>query len=149
MLRHLRLWAAVLAGFPIAAMAQTPSAPITKYDGAYVFVSLTQVNETYWTDRTNHPGRCSNIRVVTSLIITNGHAQYSSSRLFGNLNEGTVGAHGELTMRLESTPYPRAAGISPGVEIVTYGSIDENGTVRARRTAELCRYDLIWKKQIQ
>jgi hypothetical protein len=145
------LWFVVFFGSLAAASAQAPTTPtpVTKYDGTYAFVSLTKVNETYWTERTEHPGRCSNIRVVTSLIIADGHARYSTTRRYGNLNEGIVGAQGQLAMRLEPTPYPWAAGILPGVEIVTSGTIDENGTVRARRTAALCRYDLVWKKQVK
>jgi hypothetical protein len=138
------LWVVGLLGF--SANAQTPPTPVTKYDGIYAFVSLALVNNTYWTTRTDHVGQCARIRKVTALTISNGHAQYSTTRRYGNLNEGTVGPKGDLQTRLEPTPAPTAAGVEPGIEIITSGKIGEDGTIYARRTAVFCRYDLIWRK---
>jgi hypothetical protein len=122
-------------GLVSAAAVQLPSTPVTKYDGTYAFVSLALVNNTYWTTRTNHPGQCTRIRKVSALTISHSHAQYSTTRRYGNLNEGTVGPQGDLQRRLEPTSAPTNAGAAPEIDIITSGKIGENGTIYARRTA--------------
>jgi hypothetical protein len=134
------LWVIGTLGYAAAAIAQTPPAqpPITKYDGTYAFVSSTKLNETYFATGTNRIGRCGDLQKVGSLIVRDGHARY-------NLLNGSVGSHGELTMRAVLSPTIR--GSSPGVEIMTSGIIDGNGTVRARRATYYCSYDLTWRKE--
>lgn len=132
------LWIVGSFGLIAAAGAQTPSPPTTgaAFDGKYAFVSSTKVNETYTTSYTEHIKRCGDAK-VGPLTVVNGQARY-------NLLKGTVGSQGELAMRYTPTPVNR--GSSPGVEIITSGRIDKNGTIRARRMTYYCRYDLIWQK---
>jgi hypothetical protein len=143
-------WIVGFLGLLAAANAQTPSPPASgaQFDGTYGFVSSTRLNETYATTRANRIGQCAENLKVGPLTVANGQAQYSG---FGRLTkagfEGTVGPQGELTMRLASTPAPRGAGASPGVEISTRGRIDPNGTVSARQMGYLCSYDVIWRKE--
>jgi hypothetical protein len=96
------------------------------------------VDETSHKTGTNWIVPCPEFQNVGPLTIVNGHARY-------NEQEGTIGSQGELTMRLEPTPWGRGGG-SEGIEITTSGRIDANGTVRARRMPYNCRHDLIWKK---
>jgi hypothetical protein len=134
------LW---IAGFFIslaATNAQTPSPPTanTQFDGKYTFVSSTNLSETFMTRETNRIYRCRDLRGRGPLTIANGHARY-------NDQEGTVGPHGDLLMRI--APTPRNRGESPGTEGVTSGWIDGNGTVRACFVSYYCNRDLIWKKE--
>ena len=89
--------------------------------------------------------RCGHIRKLGPLTLANGQARYAG---FGHVTKegfaGTVGPQGELTLRLADTPASRS---SLGVEIITRGTIDGNGTIRARQTGRNCSYDLIWQKQ--
>jgi hypothetical protein len=136
------LWIAGFFSLVAAANAQTPSSSAAgiKYDGTYAFVSSTKVNETYMTTGTTRIGRCGGLPPRGPLTIVNGHARY-------NLQEGTVGSQGELAMRfLAPSPFGRCGGCSPGVEIITRGRIDGNGTVRARRIGYYCSHDLVWQK---
>jgi hypothetical protein len=132
------LWIIGFLGVLAVADAQTPSPPAagTAFDGIYAFVSSTKLNETYTTTATAHIKRCGDLPPRGPLTIVNGHARY-------NRQEGTVGSQGELAMRLASTPGKKG---SVGIEIVTTGRIDGNGTVRARRTGYYCSYDLIWRR---
>lgn len=134
------LWVVGIFGLSAAANAQilSPSTPpVTAFDGTYAFVSSAKVNETYsWTETHSGSGRCPDLRPRGPLTIVNGHARY-------NLQEGTVGPQGELVMRALIL---HSGGHS---EIMTFGRIDGNGTVRARRIAYNCSHDLIWQKQIR
>jgi hypothetical protein len=134
------LWVVGSFGCSAAAMAQTPPAqlPVTKYDGTYAFISSSKVNETYTTVGAERLGRCGDLPPRGPLTIVNSHARY-------NKQEGTVGPQGELAMRLDPTPLGKGGG-QEGIEVTTSGTIDANGTVRARRTGYYCRYDLIWRK---
>jgi hypothetical protein len=134
------LWIAGFFGLLAAADAQTPSSPAaTQFDGTYAFVSSAKVNETYTATGTNRIGQCGDLPPRGPLTIENGHARY-------NLQEGTIGPQGELAMRLAPSPATRHAGASPGIESITSGRIDGNGTVRARRMGYYCSHDLIWQK---
>jgi hypothetical protein len=134
------LWIAGFFAWFAAANAQTPSAspPVTKFDGAYAFVSVTKVNETY-TDRAGRLKQCGNLSPRTSLTVENGHARF-------NLQEGTVASQGEFRTRNTSPGPVGHGGYIPGWEIIAVGRIDENGTVRARWANYDCSYDLVWQK---
>lgn len=143
-------WLSIVGFFGLIAAvnAQTASPPAatTQFDGTYAFVSATKVNETYTTRVTNRLGRCGDY-TGRPLTIANGQARYPGrGRLTSAGFEGAVGPRGELALRLASTPATRAAGASPGVEIVINGKIVSNGTVRARQIGYGCSYDLIWQK---
>lgn len=133
-------------GLIAAADAQTASPPSagTQFDGTYRFVSATTLTETYMTTWRTRMGRCGDIRRMGPLTIANGQARYSG---FGRITkegfEGTVGPQGELNMRLAAP----ASHSSLGVEIITHGTIDGNGIVRARQTGRSCSYDLVWQKE--
>jgi hypothetical protein len=133
-------------GLVAAANAQTASPPSagTQYDGTYAFVSATTLNETYMTTWRTRMGRCGDIRRLEPLTIANGQARYSG---FGRVSkegfEGTVGPQGELSLRLAAP----ASQSSLGVEIITRGTIDGNGTTRARQMGRGCSYDLVWQKE--
>jgi hypothetical protein len=130
-------------GLISGANAQTPSpsTATTQFDGTYAFVSSAKVNETYTTP-SGRMGRCRDLK-AGPLTIINGRVQYSGSS--GLLFEGRVGSHGELTMR--AVPSPTSGGSSPGVEIMTSGIIDGNGTLRARRIDSNCSYDLVRQRE--
>ena len=134
------LWVVGFCGSLAIANAQTPSPPttITQFDGTYAFVSSAKVNEIYYAWGSNRIGQCGDLSPPGPLAIVNGHVRY-------NAQEGIVGPQGELTIRLEPTPFGRGGG-NEGIEITSRGRIDANGTVRARRTGYNCRYDLIWQK---
>lgn len=140
------LWAVGFFGLIAAANAQTASPPAasTQFDGTYAFVSATTLNETYMTTWRTRMGRCGDIRRMGPLTIAAGQARYSGfSRVTKEGFEGTVGQQGELTMKL-AAPASRS---SLGVEIITRGTIDGNGTIRARQMGRSCSYDLVWQKQ--
>jgi hypothetical protein len=138
------LWITGFFGLLVAADAQTASPPAAtaQFDGTYAFVSATKLNETFTTTRMRP---CGDVRKMGPLTIANGQAQYSG---FGPVTkagfEGTVAAQGELAMRLASTP---ASKSSLGVEMITRGTIDGNGTVRVRQIGRACSYDLFWQKE--
>jgi hypothetical protein len=141
------LWIAGFLGLLASADAQTasPSAATAQFDGTYAFVSATKLNETYTTARTNRMRRCGDVRKVGPLTIVKGEARYSGLGPVTEAGfEGTVGAQGELAMRLASTP---ASKSSLGVEMITRGTIDGNGTVRVRQIGRACSYDLVWQKE--
>lgn len=141
------LWIAGFFGLLAVADAQTPSPPAatTQFDGTYAFVSQTKVNETYAMRDTNHILPCPDIPRVTRLTVLQGQAQYSATSRYQQLNEGIVGTQGELSMRVLPTAGARGAGGDTGFEIMTWGRIDGNGTVHARRMGS-CSYDLVWQK---
>ena len=89
-------------------------------------------------------GQCGDIRRMGPLTIANGQARYSG---FGPVTkagfDGTVGPQGELAMRL-TAPASRS---SLGVELITHGTVDGNGTIRARQIGRSCSYDLVWQKE--
>ena len=122
----------------VTANAQTssPPAPSTQFDGIYAFVSESKVSETYWTWN-GHPEPCPDLP-STALTIIKGQVRFDQQ-------EGTVGPNNELSTRLIPTPFGKGGG-NVGIEIPHYGRIDENGTIRLRRTGYNCSYDLIWKK---
>jgi hypothetical protein len=140
-------WLRIVGFFGLipAANAQTASPPAatTQFDGSYAFVSATTLNETYMTTWRTRMGRCGDIRKLGPLTIANGQARYSG---FGHVTKegfnGTVGPQGELALRLAAP----ASKSSLGVEIITQGKIDGNGTIRARQTSRGCSYDLVWQK---
>jgi hypothetical protein len=140
------LWMVGFFGLIPAADAQTPSPPAagTQFDGTYRFVSATTLNETYMTTWRTRMGRCGDIQRMGPLTIANGQARYAG---FGRVTkegfEGTVGPQGELSLRLAAP----ASKSSLGVEIVTRGTIDGNGTIRARQIGRGCSYDLVWQKE--
>jgi hypothetical protein len=81
------------------------------------------------------------------LTIEDGRARLpGSSRLTSAGFEGTVGPHGELAMRLASTPLHKDF---PGYEIIITGSISSDGTVRARELRQYCNYDVVWRKEFK
>jgi len=87
-------------------------------------------------------GRCGEMRHVGPLTITDGQAKYiTGSR---NQFDGTVGAQGELAMRLAPRPGNKN---TPGVEIIVSGKVDSDGIVKARQSGRLCSYDLTWQRQ--
>ena len=140
------LWTVGFFGLLGTADAQTSSPPAasTQFDGTYAFVSATTLNETYMTTWRTRMGRCGDIRRMGPLTIAAGQARYSG---FGRVTKegfaGTVGPQGELTMKLAAP----ASHSSLGVEIITRGTIDGNGTVRVRQMGRSCSYDLVWQKQ--
>jgi hypothetical protein len=149
MQRHIAwLWIVGFFGVVAAANAQTPgtpsAAPVAKYDGTYAFVSVTNVNDAYWTRVTNRVGQCWKIRDIGPLIIANGQAEYYSFRRDQPVNEGPVGSQGELMMRLVATPGHNASSDPPAV--ATTGSIDGNGIARVRLMGDRCNYDVVWQK---
>lgn len=142
------LWIIGLFGLVAAANANaqtpSPSPPVTKYDGKYAFVSGTKVNDTY-TAGTGRAGPCPGNKKARALTIMNGQA-----RLFNGPNyyyKGTVGPQGQLAMRLEVPA--SCSKCSLGVEIEVSGTVDGDGTIRARRTDYRCAYDLIWQKAVK
>jgi hypothetical protein len=140
------LWIVAFSSLLGAADAQTPSPPSanTQFDGTYAFVSATKLNETYTTTWTNRMGQCGDIRKLGPLTIAIGQARYSGSgRVTSAGFDGTVGPRGELALRLAAP----ASKSSLGAEIVTHGTIDGNGTIRARQTSRACSYDLVWQKE--
>ena len=140
------LWIIGFCGLAAAANAQTPP-PLpagAQFDGTYRFVSATKLNETYMTTWRTRMGQCGDIRRMGPLTIANGQARYSG---FGRVTkegfEGTVGPQGELALRLTAP----ASKSSLGVELITRGTVDGNGTIRARQTSRGCSYDLVWQKE--
>jgi hypothetical protein len=134
------LWIGGFFGLVAAAHAQTlsPSAPVTKFDGTYAFVSGMTLNEIS-TNYNGHIVRCRTSPSAGPLAVANGQAQYTSMR--GLQLEGTVGLRGELAMRYVA---PVLGGFG---EIITLGTIDGGGTVSARQVNYRCTYDLIWRKR--
>ena len=127
-----------------ASDAQTPSPPAAnrQFDGTYAFVSSTQVNETY-RDFHNRELQCRAARGAGPLTIANGQARYTG--LGGREFEGTVGPRGELAMRSTAAAAVKKDWL-PG-EVIVSGRIDDQGTIRARRTGWYCRYDFIWVRR--
>jgi hypothetical protein len=134
------VWVIGFFGLPAAANAQTlsPSAPVTKFDRTYAFVSGMTLNEIS-TNYNGHIVRCRTSPSAGPLTVANGQAQYTSMR--GLQLEGTIGSWGELAMRYVA---PVLGGFG---EIITLGTIDGAGTVSARQVNYRCTYDLIWRKQ--
>lgn len=145
------LWVIGFLGFAAAANAQTTSlpAPNTQFDGTYAPVSAAKVNETYFSLGTNRIGQCPDYPRLNPLIIVNGQARRYRGKDHELFAEGSVGPHGELTMRYLPTPYGRCAGCSAGIDVMVSGRIDGNGTASARQSEYRCQYDLIWQKVIQ
>ena len=104
MRKHIGWWWIIGLFAMVAANAQTPQppTPVTKYDGAYAFVSATKVNETFTTLGAERLRRCGDLW-EGPLTIVNGHARYDDQ-------EGTVGPHGELAMRLDPEPVGKGGG---------------------------------------
>jgi len=123
------------------AAAQTPAPPAatTQFDGTYAFVSATTLDETYMTTWRTRMGRCGDIGRIEPLTIAAGQARYSG---LSRVREPS-GPQGELTMKLAAPASPS----SLGVEIITRGTIDGNGTIRARQMGHSCSYDMVWQKQ--
>jgi hypothetical protein len=92
-------------GWLAGANAQTPSPPtaVTQFDSTYAPVSATKVNETYMTTGTTRIGQCPDCPRLNPLIRRKNHEYRGNNHeLFA---EGTVGPHGELTMRYIPTPF--------------------------------------------
>src|SRR5260370_4550913 len=137
------LWTIGFVGLVGAANAQTPSpaTATTQFDGTYAPVSATTLNETFMAGGTRQ-GQCPE-RTAEPLTIMQDHARYSSRRVNGTARlklEGTVGSHGDLTMRREPEPEGGHAGITPGIEFFAYGRIDGNGTTRVRQIGSRCNF---------
>ena len=98
----LAVWVVGIFGFSAAAIAQTlPSSTVgTRFDGTYVFVSSSKVNETYTSHITEHIQRCLDRSPPRPLVIVNGHARLLR---YG----GTVGAQGEFLMQRDPEPWGR------------------------------------------
>jgi hypothetical protein len=125
------------------AQTPSPSAAGTAFDGTYALGSSTRVNESYFAVATNRIGQCRDYPTLRPLMIVNGQARrYSKEGLL--TYEGTVEAHGELTMRNVPTPQNHSNG--PGYEVIVTGRIDRDGTLRARMTGYNCSYDLVWRR---
>jgi hypothetical protein len=138
------LWVIGIFGFVAVADARPSSSPAAgmQFDVTYAFVSSTKVNETY-RDFHNRELQCRNRR-AGPLTIVNGQARYTS-RSGRREFEGTIGSRGELAMRSTAAAANRLDAL-PSTVIVS-GSIDDQGTIRARQTCWFCRYDFIWQKQ--
>lgn len=128
------------ATVPMPAAVEAPAAatPGPRFDGTYVFVSLTKVHATYAQKGTNWIRPCPDTK-PESLIIVNDQARYSDSH--GREFEGTVGSQGELGMRWSA---PNKYDVPSGV--TTNGRIGGDGAVTARLMTFNCSYDLIWQK---
>jgi len=117
-----------------AADAQAPSA--STFDGRYRVVSSARVNQMF-TSRKGLTAQCPDRR-PGSLTIKHGRARYTSET--GYRLRGGVGPQGELAMQASGP------GGSQPIVITTRGTIDGNGTVRARQTSNSCNYDFVWQK---
>ena len=134
MLKSTGLGLIVVLLTPFAAgFAQTPAASpaVTKFDATYEFVSATEVNETW--NIGGMTGRCRGIK-GGPLSVMRAQARYK-------LLTGEVGPEGQLAMRYTA---PRKGGGFDQRYII--GSIDNTGTIRARRITELCSQDIIYRK---
>lgn len=107
----------------------SPPTGNTQFNGTYALVSATEVTEDNGGSGTHRIGQCAN-RKPSSLIVTNGEARLP-------LFEGTVGPRGELAMREGPSGYER----------IIKGTIDSNGTIRARQTGRGCSYDFLWQRE--
>ena len=114
-------------------MATRTAAP---FDGKYRVVSSAKVNQTYTTKK-GLTAQCPDRR-PGPLTIEQGRAHYTTAT--GYRLRGTVGPQGELALRSS------APGISRPIDINLNGSIDGNGTVRARQISNACNYDYVWQK---
>jgi len=121
-----------------AADAQMPPFPSagTAFDGKYRFVSSARVNQTF-TTRKGLTAQCPDRR-PGPLTVRRGQARYTSET--GYRLRGTVGPQGELAMQASGP------GQSQPIVITTRGTIDGNGTARARQTSNSCNYDFVWQK---
>ena len=86
-------------------------------------------------------GQCPDRR-AGPLTVAQGQARYTSAT--GINFAGPVGPQGELTMRYEAPP--TSGGSYRPVELTVNGSINANGTARARQTSNSCSYDFTWRK---
>jgi len=119
--------------FSANAQIQPPSTPVTAFDDTYAFVSATKLIDT-WTDGTGHVRTCPDYKRGPLTIV--------SGRVRDSYFSGAVGQQGELTMRHEE---PGRFGSF--IKITVTGSIDTNGTIRARRVSYGCSYEVILQKQ--
>jgi len=121
-----------------SADAQMPPSPPagTAFDGKYRIVSSARVNQMF-TTRKGLMAQCPDRR-PGPLTIRHGQARYTSET--GYRLRGTVGPQGELAMQASGP------GGSQPIVITTSGTIDGNGTVRARQTSNSCNYDFVWQK---
>ena len=110
----------------VNAQAQPASTAGTAFDGKYRFVSSANVNATY-TTRKGQTGQCPS-RKAGPLHVVNGRVHYVTAT--GYRVGGTVGPQGELMMRALA---PANQGGSQPIDIDLRGTIDGNGTVRARQ----------------
>jgi opacity protein-like surface antigen len=134
------------AAAPVLAATEAPPAATagTRFDGTYAFVSSTKLDEAYFSTGSTHVRPCPD-RPMGPLTVVNGRARsYGFGRSTAAGYEGTVGSQGELAMRLNPQPN---TGIMSTIERNLVGSIDGNGTIKARETSYACRRDLIWQKQ--
>jgi hypothetical protein len=136
MRRHIALlWAAAFFGLLTAANAQAPppSTARAAFDGTYTLVSVTKLNDT-WTGGDGHVRPCPDYKRGPLTIV--------SGQVRDSYFTGAVGPQGKLTMRHEE---PGRFGYF--VHITVTGSIDTNGTIRARRMGYTCSYDVILQKK--
>jgi hypothetical protein len=123
--------------FAVTATAQTPNTPTTgKFDGAYAFVSMVNLNET----PKHGTGHCLSAGTLSALTIENGEVRYSATGGPGptTVFEGFVNAQGEFTTKGTN---PRS-----GTTISGYGKINDNGTVLLKWIGWFCDFNVIWKK---
>jgi hypothetical protein len=121
-----------------AADAQMPPSPPTgtTFDGKYRLVSSARVNQMFTTQR-GLTAQCPDRR-PGPLTIRQGQARYTSET--GYRLRGTVGPQGELAMQ------GGGPGGSRPIVLTTRGTIDGNGTARARQTSNACNYDFVWQR---
>jgi len=118
--------------------AQTVSALTAgpAFDGTYQAVASAKVNQMYIEQKGNMIP-CPD-RMPGQLTIVQGQARYIDAS--GDPVDGTVGPQGELAMGVAEPGGARA------MELAVRGSIEANGTVRARQEGNSCSYDFVWQK---
>jgi hypothetical protein len=118
-----------LFGLLAAAQAASP------FDGTYQLYSATKVNETF-VSRGGDMGFCPERR-PGAFSVTDGQARYTTET--GRNLDAPVAPNGGFEARSVD---PDGSGA-----IRVAGTIDGNGTVRARQIGNSCSYDFVWQKQ--
>ena len=130
-------------GLAVAAGAQTPLSQTagSQFDGTYVFVSSTKLNEIFTVPQTGRTRPCPDWE-VGPLTILRGQARVSfvsTSHAVHADFDGMVGSQGELVIRSVNPAYDAPA------ERLLKGRIDGTGMVRARLISR-CNFDYVWRK---